>query len=143
MRKLVPLMLIVAVALGATAEARRAVSPVIVTFGGGVVVYRADGSVEATELATLRTKSLDSGSPDVSVRYRSVINVCTHRLRLTKVIRPNVEYAFTVRSLTGNCIPRPEHYRLYWLDSERVALQLNYPTGLTISGLLFRGRRGS
>jgi hypothetical protein len=92
------------------------------------------GSFYDTQHATLAVKSLKQ----VSVRYVNAVNVCTHQLRLRKVVRSGVEFAFDVPSLSGNCIPNPQHYRLAWLDHRRVALQLTYPTGMTISGLLFR-----
>jgi hypothetical protein len=116
------------------AQSRQSALPLTGTFAGGVVVDNASGALLDAQRVTLTVKSLRQ----VSATYANAVNVCTHRLRLTEITRPGVEYIFDVPSLGGNCIPAPQRYRLYWLDHARVALQLTYRTGWTISGLLFR-----
>jgi len=68
------------------------------------------------------------GKTVASVKFNYLGVKCVHHLRLTKIVRPRVEYAFDVPSVTGSCIPNPKSYRLFWLDREKSPSNSHIPT---------------
>lgn len=129
---------------GAARSGPTAASPLAGEFAGGMVFYRTDGAFRETQYARLTVKSLHLGATGSAVRWSfsvvpmSSAAVCVHNLVTAKILRPNVEYAFKVDSMTGSCIPNAESYRISSVDRRRIAVQLFYSDGLTASGLLFR-----
>jgi len=114
-------------------------------FRGGVVFYRANGSLKEVQFARVEIRDDASSTPSGSVKWNFATVRWTAIPRCVNELGPGAptangggNYWFRVASLVGYCIPGAKRYLIAPLDGRRIVIDLRYASGLTASGVLVR-----